>query len=425
MRILFITPYPPSYYRVRSYSFLKQLSQRHDVTIAALCRTEREVADALALRHQGYEMVMVREPQWRAWLRCCWALVRQDSLHTALARSARFTDVLNAICESRQFDVVHVEHLRGMVAADSTVCAYPLVWDAVDCISLLYQHTAISGPNLPWRLIASREYRRIQRHELNLLRSVQQVVVTSERDRQALLALTCWTSETLLEGERCTYPSISVLPNGVDVPSLDYLPQERRRYNLVFSGKMNYHPNLVAALYLYEHIMPLIWERQPLATLTLAGGDPPSAIKRLAQDPRIEVTGFVADLRPYISRAEVMLCPMLYGTGIQNKVLEAMALGTPIVASPLAVAALNIRAGHHVLVASSPCEFAEAVERLFGDEPLRAALAQHAREYIQRNHNWQSVTDQLVGIYQQAIAVHRRGIEQRSQTFQLVPITEP
>jgi glycosyltransferase involved in cell wall biosynthesis len=423
MRILFITPYPPSTYRVRSYGLLRQLHQRHNVTVAVICRSDREVADAQALSNQGYEVVMVQEPQWRARLRSAWALIRRDSLHTAYARSALFADALSNICTLHRFDVVHVEHLRGMVAASSLAHTLPMVWDAVDCISLLYKQTAISGPNLPWRLLASMEYQRIQRYEASMLQVAQHIIVTSERDRQALLNLLPIPG-TSHSGEECrTQPLISVLPNGVQ--SFRSVSQARRRFNIVFSGKMNYHPNQAAALYLYEQIMPLIWQQQPQATLTLAGGDPPDSIRRLAKDTRVEVTGFVADLRLFIQQAEVMLCPMLYGTGIQNKVLEAMALETPVVASPLAVAALHVQPGRELLVARSPQEFAKATLLLLEDTHLRDTLIEQGREYIERYHDWQGVTEQLISIYQQAITVHKQEVGQLSSVFHRIPVTEP
>ena len=133
---------------------------------------------------------------------------------------------------------------------------------------------------------------------------------------------------------------ISVIPNGVDLEYFRPLQLERQRFNLVFSGKMSYHANVATALYLYHQIMPLIWQHRPEATLTIVGSKPPKTIQALGNDPRVEVTGYVEDMRPYVGRAEVMLSPMVYSVGIQNKVLEAMALGTPVVAAAQAAAAL-------------------------------------------------------------------------------------
>ncbi|HEY6286907.1 MAG TPA: glycosyltransferase, partial [Ktedonobacteraceae bacterium] len=201
---------------------------------------------------------------------------------------------------------------------------------------------------------------------------------------------------------------VSVLPNGVDLDYFHPIPQDRRRFNIVFSGKMSYHANVAAALNLYQKIMPLIWRQIPEATLTIVGSKPPKAIQLLGRDPRIEVTGYVHDMRPYIRRAEVMLSPMVYSVGIQNKVLEAMALATPTVVAAQAAEALEARPGQDLLVAETAPEFAEQTLRLMHDAELHATLSRCGRRYVEEQHNWRVVTDRLIDLYQRA-AVLRRG----------------
>ncbi len=282
----------------------------------------------------------------------------------------------------------------------------PLVWDAVDCISLLSKHTAQAGPSLSVRAVAFLEQKRTQHYEARMVRQHRHITVTSERDRQALIDLHRMHTGDLLSSDEQLAPGIHVLPNGVDLEYFRPLQQDRRRFNLVFSGKMSYHANVATALYLYHQIMPLIWQQRPGATLTIAGSKPPKSLQALARDPRVTVTGYVADMRPYVGRAEVMLSPMVYSVGIQNKVLEAMALGTPVVVAAQAAAALGARPGRDLLVAESAHEFAEATLRLMDDAELRASLEQHGRAYVEQHHNWRAVTDRLVDVYQRAINDH-------------------
>ncbi len=396
MRILFVTPYPPSCFRVRSASFIKHLQRNHDVTVLALCRSLHDLADCQKLRqdHPTLEVITVQESKWRAALRAGRALLSADSMHVSYARSPQLTKVVQALCAQQRFDVIHVEHLRGMAALAPLALSYPLVWDAVDCISLLYKQTAISARSRSWRFIASLEQDRIRNAETALLHKPQRVLLTSERDRQAMLETAGQNG-----GEH-----LSVLPNGVDLDYFRPLAVERKPFNLVFSGKMNYHPNVAAALYLYEQVMPLIWREQPEATLTIAGGLPPTEIQRLARHPRVEVTGYVDDLRAYIARAEAMLCPMVYATGIQNKVLESMALGTPVIVSPKAAGALQAIPGRDLLVAETPRQFAEMALNLFNHPVRREGLSQYGRAYVELQHNWKTITHQLVEIYSEARA---------------------
>ena len=202
---------------------------------------------------------------------------------------------------------------------------------------------------------------------------------------------------------------LSVLPNGVDLAYFSPVPTQRRSHNIVFSGKMSYHANIATALYLHKQIMPLIWDQLPDASLTIVGNKPPQSILKLAQDPRVEVTGYVDDLRPSIRRADVVLSPMVYSVGIQNKVLEAMALGTPVVVAAQAVAALGAHPGQDLLVAETAPEFARAALRVMEDAQLQSSLSQYGREYVEQHHNWQVVTERLVNVYEQAIADFARG----------------
>ncbi len=407
MRILFVTPYPPSRIRVRGYGFLTELQHEHEVTVMTQCISEQELANAEALRSQGYKVIVVQESKRQAALRSGRALLSNIPLQVAYARSTLFVQAVQDLTAQHEFDVVHVEHLRGIASMEQLVRTHPLVWDAVDCISLLCKHTIVAGPSLKVRMVARLEHERTQRYEARLLSQLQHVVVTSERDRQAMIELHRRQTGDLVSSDNALGVDVSVLPNGVDLDYFHPVQQESRRFNIVFSGKMSYHANVATSLYLYQQIMPLIWRQQPEATLTLVGSNPPKAIQLLARDPRVEVTGYVPDMRPYVRRAEVMVSPMVYSVGIQNKVLEAMALGTPVVVAAHAAEALGAQPGRDLLVAGSAQEFANATLRLMRDAELHTTLSQYGHRYVEEQHNWRVVTDQLIDIYQRAVASHR------------------
>jgi polysaccharide biosynthesis protein PslH len=408
MRILFVTPHPSSRIRVRGYEFLTQLQSEHEVTVMTQCRSEQEHADVEALRQQGLTVGVVQETKREAMLRSGLALFSAQPLQVAYARSARFTQAIRELCRQRTFDVIHVEHLRGIASMEQIADLGPLVWDAVDCISLLFKYAARSGPSLSVRAVASLEQKRTQHYEARIVQRLRHIAVTSEHDRQALTDLHRHHTGDHLSSDEALGARITVLPNGVDLDYFCPLNQEKRRFNIVFSGKMSYHANVATALYLYQQIMPLIWQQQPEATLTIVGSKPPKSLQLLARDPRVEVTGYVSDMRPYIRRAEIMLSPMVYSVGIQNKVLEAMALGVPVVISAQAAGALGARPGRDLLVAGSTQEFADATLHLMNDASLRTSLGQFGRAYVEQHHDWHVLTSKLVEIYRQAIAHYER-----------------
>jgi sugar transferase (PEP-CTERM/EpsH1 system associated) len=407
MRILFVTPYPPSRIRVRGYGFLNELQCKHEVTVLTQCASEQERADAEVLRIQGFHVVIVQESKRYSALRSGRALLSNIPLQVAYARSALFAQAIQDLSAQHTFDVVHVEHLRGIASMEQLLHMQPVVWDAVDCISLLCKHTMVAGPSLKVRMVARLEHERTQRYEARLLSKLRHVVVTSERDRQAMISLYRKHTGDLSSSDDALDLDVSVLPNGVDLDYFHPMAQDRRRFNIVFSGKMSYHANVATALYLCQQIMPLIWQEIPEATLTIVGSKPPKALQLLGRDPRIEVTGYVHDMRSYIRRAEVMLSPMVYSVGIQNKVLEAMALGTPTVVATQAAEALKALPGRDLLVAATASEFAKQTICLMHDAELHATLSRCGRRYVEEQHNWGMVTDRLIDLYKRVAILHQ------------------
>jgi glycosyltransferase involved in cell wall biosynthesis len=195
-----------------------------------------------------------------------------------------------------------------------------------------------------------------------------------------------------------------VLPNGVDLQYFSPLDMPRDLATVIFTGKMSYHANLAAALDLATQVMPRIWAEIPDARLVLAGKDPTPELTKLAADPRITVTGTVPDLRPYLARATVAVSPIRYGAGIQNKVLEAMAMATPVVSTPQATAALQARPGRDLLVADTPQDFAQATITLLEDGELRRQVGEAGRQYVENYHDWNKIVGRLEGVYCDAIA---------------------
>jgi glycosyltransferase involved in cell wall biosynthesis len=196
-----------------------------------------------------------------------------------------------------------------------------------------------------------------------------------------------------------------VLPNGVD---LDYftpdMAGERQDNMVVLSGKMSYHANVTMVVDFIEKIMPHVWSHNPQVKVWVVGKDPPPKLTAYSENQNIYVTGTVDDIRPYLRKATISASPIPYGAGIQNKVLEAMACGTPVVATRQAVSALDIQPDDEVMVAGSPDEFAAKLIALLESPELRAGIGIAGRRYVERNHDWAVVTTRLVEVYSQTLA---------------------
>ncbi len=243
---------------------------------------------------------------------------------------------------------------------------------------------------------------RTRRFEARVPPSFDRILATSTVDAAHLMSLmgdNAGVAPTMLS-------AVDVVPNGVD---LDYFTSDggpRDPATLVFTGKMSYHANVTAALSLLRDIMPRIWSQRPDVKLVIVGKKPPKAIRDLADRHagRVTVTGFVPDIRPYLRRSTIAVAPISYGAGIQNKVLEAMACGTPVVATSAAARALEAEPGHELLLADEPMAFAATVVSLLRDPERRRSIGEAGRAYAERTHSWSKMTERLENIYDELIA---------------------
>lgn len=398
MRVLFVTPYPVSRIRIRSYGFISQLAKQHDITALALCTDEKDRADIQELQNQGIAIIPIYEKRSQKLLRSLGALGKQLPLQVAYDAAPALRAAIQEQVSTQHFDILHIEFIRALGSLPDSI-PLPVIWDAVDCISQLYEQGARFGATAMMRLIGKREARLTRVFELQQLQRFRHVLVTSERDRQALLSLMGTSSAA---GSEKTCAEITVLPHGVDQEYFAPRTEARQPGTLVFTGKMSFHANIAGVLTLVQQILPRVWQQRPDVRLIIAGSSPPAVVRRLARDPRIEVTGYVHDLRPYITQAQVAVHPLPYAVGIQNKVLEAMASGTPVVASSSASAGLQAVSGRDLMIADDPDVFAATVLRLLDDTALWNKLAANGPAYIAEHHSWERLLQQLTAIYTRA-----------------------
>ena len=315
------------------------------------------------------------------------------------------------------YALLHIEHLRaahyGLWLQKQTRLSIPIVWDSVDCISYLFEQSARASRSAFGRLVTRLELPRTRRYEALLLRRFARTLVTSPADAAALSALPSEPPgpHALRPEPRAPHPEPYaprpepfILPNGVDLAY--FHPNETpRRPEVVFSGKMSYHANTTAALYLAQEVMPRVWQRRPDVHLTIVGSQPPRAVRALSGE-RVTVTDYVEDIRPFLWRAALAVAPMPYGAGIQNKVLEAMACATPVVATPQAVSALTAQPGRHLLVGKSADELAGHILYLLEHPEAAGAIGRAGRAYVEQSHDWQVVAQRLEHLYEEETARH-------------------
>src|SRR5262249_7316977 len=205
--------------------------------------------------------------------------------------------------------------------------------------------------------------------------------------------------------------SSSIIPNGVDT---QYFARAGRSGLtdpvILLLGRMDYFPNIDAARHFAESIFPMVRRKIPAAKFLIVGSNPARPVQRLERIEGVSVTGYVPDVRQHVKEAAVSVAPLRIARGTQNKILESMALGIPVVATPQAAKGIQAIAGQHLLVAEQPAQFAERVIEVLTNETLRRAVADGAREHLEHTHNWAAAMKLLDDLLTEQVRKSNRGI---------------
>jgi sugar transferase (PEP-CTERM/EpsH1 system associated) len=353
VRVLFLThrvPFPPNRGdRIRAYHLLRHLRSFAEVDLVSLAHSAEEAAHAESLVELSTTVHVLRVPRLRNLIRAAVALPGPAPLTHVLLDAATANQLFADILSRRRPDVV-VAYCSGMArfAVEAPLAGLPLVLDMVDVDSEKWAALARRS-SIPRRWIYAREATRLARFEAEVTSAASTTVVVAEREREALARLA--------PGAR-----IEVVPLGVDVRHLapQGLPYQGR--DAVFCGVLDYQPNVEGALWLAERVWPLVRRRYPEARLKLVGSNPTRAVRALAREQDgIIVTGHVPDVRPHLWSAAVSVAPLLIARGSQNKVLEAVAAGLPVVITSAAAEGLPSIVRVACAVADTPQEFAAAM----------------------------------------------------------------
>ncbi len=236
----------------------------------------------------------------------------------------------------------------------------------------------------PWYMkpVLNTEYKRVRRYENTVFDRFDKKTIISAPDRD------------LIPHEK--REEIIVVPNGVDTDYFKPVHMDKA-FDIVFTGNMAYPPNINGAEYLVRKIMPRVWKMFPEARVAIAGATPSPAVKSLATD-KVVVTGWVEDIRKYYAHSHIFVAPMQIGTGLQNKVLEAMAMQLPCISSPLANKALKARPGIEILIGRNAEEYAEHILSLLNDMDLHKSISEHGHQFVLKNFNWESTSKILEAV---------------------------
>lgn len=388
MKVLYLTsrlPWPPDRGdRVRTWNFLREIAGRHEVSLLSTVATAAEAGGAERIARLGVRVRTVLVPRLESLMNMAAALPSHRPFQVAYYRSRRMAALVAEWAIDRDVVVAHL--IRTAPYLSHVPSSARRVVDLCDCISSEYV------ASLPHRrgvakLFYAREAERVAAYERAVLDRVDEAWVISEAEAAKL-------------GH---HASLRVVSNGVSVP-VDRPPRDREgtAVRLLFTGNLSVPHNVDTARHLVRDVLPLVRRELPAATLTLGGADPVAGVRALA-GPAVTVTGWVDDLGALLAEADVFVAPMRYVAGVQNKVLEAMACGRPVVTTEAVRLGIGAEDGTHLLVGRDAAETAGHVVRLARDEGLAGRIGTAGRELVRHRFSWSAVLERLEALEREPV----------------------
>jgi sugar transferase (PEP-CTERM/EpsH1 system associated) len=388
MNILFVChryPYPPNRGgKIRPFNMILHLSQHHRVVVATLAHSQEELQQGADLSKHCSEVLAEVVPSPVRWMYAVSALPSAAPSSARYFHSSQLRRRIADLQSRMKIDAVIV-HCAFMADYVRNVRAPFRMMDFGDLDSRKWldysRYTAF-----PFSLGYALETYKLERVERRLAQEFDHCTVTARGELESYRELGASTP-------------CNVIPNGVDADYFHISRQPDQNYRtIVFLGRMDYFPNVSGVLDFVKNVFPLVRRQIPDAHLKIVGSNPVAKIRALENLGGISVTGYVPDVRPHVAGAAAAIAPLSIARGTQNKVLECMAMGIPVVASPQVAKGVQALPGRHLLVGANPQDFAAHVVRLLEDEPLRRSMAESARAQVVSEHSWPESMKLLDGI---------------------------
>ena len=388
MNILYLChrfPYPPKRGgKIRPFNMIRHLGvQGHRVTVCSLARSEAEADEGrgIAPHCAAFEMGMVKAPVQWARMIARLPLVTPSSM--GYFYSSQLAAHVQRLLASQRFDLIFV-HCSSVAQYVEHVQGIPKILDFGDMDSQKWLEYAHYKP-FPLSLGYTLEGNKMLWAEKRLARRFDLCTATTRAEWQTLQ-------------DYGTGAATDWFPNGVDAGFFSPTDGSYDADTISFIGRMDYYPNQECMQRFCDEVWPLLKQQRSGMKLLIVGADPSPAMRALGERPGVTVTGSVPDVRPYIRGSALMVAPLAIARGTQNKILEAMAMGVPVVTSSAAAGGVDAEAEKHLLVADTPPQIAQAVLRIVGNADERARLAHSGRERMLSHHAWPQSMRRLDGI---------------------------
>jgi sugar transferase (PEP-CTERM/EpsH1 system associated) len=363
--------------KLRAFNQLKQLSRKFEVTLCALNDSvlHEDAIEVLSMYAKNVYIIPV--PRLTIYFNLLKTVFSKRPLQVGYFYNKSTDRIIRSLIDQVKPDHIFCQLIR--VAEYMRGIPIPKTLDYQDVFSKNVERRLATAP-FYMKPFLKMEYARLLRYEHDVFSMFDNKIIISVPDR-----------DLIPHPER---EKITVVRNGVDTTFFKPIDREKE-YDLVFTGNMGYPPNINAAEFLVNKIIPLVRMKKPDLTILIAGANPNLRVSVL-KSSRVEVSGWVRDMRECYARARIFIAPMQIGTGLQNKLLEAMAMKIPCITSPLANQALQAKENEEILIAESPEEYARHIINLLSDPGEALKIAENGYQYILKNYSWEKETEKII-----------------------------
>ena len=405
MRILYVChrfPYPPKRGgKIRPFNMIRHLSRSHEVTVCSLSRSDTESAEAQGIAPFCAEFHLAQVNDRVQMLRMIASLPTPITASASYFHSARLARTINRLLAESRFDLIFV-HCSSAAHYVRNVRGVPKILDFGDMDSQKWLEYAQYKP-FPLSAGYRWEGMRLHAEERQLARRFDFCTATTRAEWETLKELAVDTPNDWF-------------PNGVDSEFFAPAVAAYDADTIVFVGRMDYYPNQQSMFDFCANVLPRLRAQRPTVKLQIVGAAPSPAVWRLGELPGVTVTGSVADVRPYVTRAALTVAPLRIARGTQNKILEAMAMGVPVVCSHVAARGVDAVSGTHLLATGTPEETCAAILGILEHPRERARLADAARARVLSHHAWANSMKRLDAIIDRCLGVFASQQKLRTQT---------
>lgn len=386
MRIMVLTsrfPYPlEKGDKLRVYHQIKGLARNHEIILISLNDTEVSKKDLKELEPYCSSIHVFRLKKWRIYPRVVRWFLGGRSIQIGYFTNYFLKRKIRALAISEKPDHIYCQLVR-MAEYVKDLFHVTKSLDYMDAFSLGMERRALDSP-FPLRQIFKAEAKRLRDYESQVFYDFDVTTIISEQDRKCI--------------KNPYEERIVVVPNGVDTDEFFFEESPKPSVDIVFVGNMSYYPNIKAAEYLVEQIHTTLTNQGVVVSVNVAGANPSLTVQALERD-HVNISGWVDNIVDTYHEARVFVAPLFHGSGLQNKILEAMACGVPVITTPQTNNAIGAKVGEDLLLAETPEEFSSAIQRLLNDPEVYDTLRRNARNFVEQKYSW----DVSVGILEDAI----------------------